>query len=218
MQEKALLPHPHVLLFDLGGVVFRLGYEEAVARFENLGLKDAKSHLDASEQKGIFGILERGEISKEEFRHRFSELVGHDVTLEECAYAWLGYMLGVPQANLEALKTLRKAGYRVCLLSNTNYFMLDHVRSGAFDGHGNGIDYYFDRVYASCECHMMKPGKAIFRHVIDEEGVKACDILFLDDSERNTSAAHALGYQTLLVRDADGWIEPLSDLLGISLS
>ena len=39
------------IAFDLGGVVLALNYEQAVRRFEEIGLKDARRHLDAFEQK-----------------------------------------------------------------------------------------------------------------------------------------------------------------------
>ena len=41
------------IAFDLGGVVLALSYEQAVARFEEIGLRNARQHLDAFEQKGI---------------------------------------------------------------------------------------------------------------------------------------------------------------------
>ncbi len=34
------------LIFDMGGVVFSLGYEQAVRRFEDLGVHDARIFMD----------------------------------------------------------------------------------------------------------------------------------------------------------------------------
>ena len=211
--NKNLAHNPRVLLFDLGGVVFELGYAEAISRFSALGLMNAEKQLDASVQTGIFGQLERGEIGKEDFREAFSKLLGSKVTLEACSHAWLGYLKSVPHRNLETLTSLRQRGYRLCLLSNTNPFMLDYVRSDAFDGMGHSLDFYFDKLYVSCECKMMKPEPAIFQHLIAEEGVNAADILFIDDSPRNTEAAAAIGMQTLLATSVQGWIEPLQEML-----
>ena len=64
------------IAFDLGGVVLALSYEQAVRRFEEIGLKDARQRLDAFEQKGIFGDLESGRITTEDFRRELSLLVG----------------------------------------------------------------------------------------------------------------------------------------------
>ena len=204
---------PAVLLFDLGGVVFELGYEEAVRRFSALGLKNARTHLDASVQTGIFGQLERGAIDKEEFRAAFSELVGHEVSLSDCAHAWLGYLKSVPEENLLLLRALRARGFRLCLLSNTNPYMLDYVRSSAFDGKGHSLDEYFDALYVSCACGMMKRERAIFEHVLAQEGVAPQDVLFIDDSPRNIAAAEAVGMRTLLAEDAYRWKEALQSRL-----
>ena len=94
------------IAFDLGGVVVALSYEQAVRRFEAIGLKDARQRLDAFEQKGIFGDLESGRISAEDFRKELSLLVGRRLTMEECSTAWQGYIDHVPKRNLEALLSL----------------------------------------------------------------------------------------------------------------
>ena len=77
------------IAFDLGGVVVALNYEEAVRRFEAIGLKDARQRLDAFEQKGIFGELECGKITAEDFRKELSLLTGRELTHEECYTAWI---------------------------------------------------------------------------------------------------------------------------------
>ena len=65
------------IAFDLGGVVLALSYEQAVRRFEEVGLKDARQQLDAFEQRGIFGDLESGRITAEDFRRELSKMVGN---------------------------------------------------------------------------------------------------------------------------------------------
>ena len=103
------------IAFDLGGVVLALSYEQAVKRFEEIGLKDARQRLDAFEQKGIFGELESGQITSEDFCRELSVLVGRTLTMDECYWAWHGYVDHVPKRNLEAILSLRARGYKVCL-------------------------------------------------------------------------------------------------------
>ena len=69
------------ILFDLGGVIITLDQQQAIRRFQEIGLKDADQRLDAYTQEGIFGDLERGAISAETFREKLSELIGKEVTL-----------------------------------------------------------------------------------------------------------------------------------------
>ena len=120
------------LIFDMGGVVFDLGYGQAVRRFGEIGVEDAGTLLDASIQTGIFGDLEGGRITCEEFRRGLSAHVGRELSLEECDYAWKGYILDLPRRNLDKLVELRSRGYRLFLLSNTNPFITRWAHSPQF--------------------------------------------------------------------------------------
>ena len=201
------------IAFDLGGVVMALNYENAVMCFEEIGLKDARNHLDAFHQHGIFGQLEDGSISKAEFLQELSKLIGRDVTPKECFYAWHGYVDHVPQRNLETLLDLRAQGYKVCLLSNTNPYMMDWVCSPEFDGMGHPINYYFDALYLSYECRMMKPRAEIFQMMLDGQKATAEETLFIDDSPTNVAAAEALGIKTLCPQNNEDWTGKLKALL-----
>lgn len=203
------------IAFDLGGVVIALSYEQAVRRFEEIGLKDARQHLDAFHQRGIFGDLERGIISTEEFRIELGKLIGKEVTYDECLYAWHGYVEYVPQKNLQMLLKLRQLGYRVCLLSNTNPFMMQWAMSNEFDGNGHSMDYYFDNLYLSYKFKYMKPSPEIFKIMLDGQQSSAEETLFIDDGQKNIEAAKELGMKTLFPENNEDWTEPLAKLLGI---
>lgn len=203
------------IAFDLGGVVIALSYEQAVRRFEKIGLKDARQHLDAFHQRGIFGDLERGIITTEEFRIELGKLIGREVTYDECLYAWHGYVEYVPQKNLQMLLKLRQLGYKVCLLSNTNPFMMQWAMSNEFDGNGHSMDYYFDNLYLSYKYKYMKPSPEIFKIMLEGQQSSAEETLFIDDGQKNVEAAKELGMKTLFPENNEDWTEPLAKLLGI---
>jgi putative hydrolase of the HAD superfamily len=203
------------LIFDLGGVVITLDQSQAVRRFEALGLKDASEQLNAYTQDGIFGDLEGGKIDAETFRRELSLLTGRDVTHQECAHAWQGYAKDVPQRNLDALKRLRKEGYRLLLLSNTNPYMMEWVDSTAFDGQGHSIRHYFDAIYLSYEMKLMKPDGTFFRRVLMAEQVPPSSCLFLDDGPRNVASASQIGINTLCPKNGEDWTKELFAMLGI---
>lgn len=205
------------IAFDLGGVVIALSYEQAVKRFEEIGLSDARKHLDAFCQQGIFGDLEKGLITPEQFRTEISRLVGRELSHDECRYAWHGYVEAVPQRNLQMLLRLRQLGYKVCLLSNTNPYMMQWAMSNEFDGNGHSIEYYFDHLYLSYQCKQMKPSPEIFRMMLEGQQSTPEETLFIDDGQKNIEAAKALGIQTLFPKNNEAWTEPLAKLLGISL-
>jgi putative hydrolase of the HAD superfamily len=203
------------IAFDLGGVVIALSYEQAVKRFEEIGLSDARKHLDAFCQQGIFGDLEKGVITPEEFRTEISRLVGRELSHDECRYAWHGYVEAVPQRNLQMLLRLRQLGYKVCLLSNTNPYMMQWAMSNEFDGNGHSIELYFDHLYLSYQCKQMKPSPEIFRMMLEGQQSSPEETLFIDDGQKNIEAAKALGIQTLFPKNNEDWTKPLAKLLGI---
>lgn len=207
--------HPAIknIAFDLGGVVIALSYENAIRTFEEIGLRDARQHLDVFHQHGIFGDLERGQVTEEEFRVELSRIIGRELTMDECFYAWHGYVESVPQRNLDMLLRLRQQGYKVCLLSNTNPFMMQWACSPAFDGGHHPIDYYFDRLYLSYECKVMKPAPEIFHQMLSGQQSTAEETLFIDDSPKNCAAAEALGIRTLCPQNNEDWIPQLLNIL-----
>ena len=193
------------IAFDLGGVVIALSLEGAIRNFEKMGLADARLRLDAFQQKGVFADIEAGRITKEEFLVEMCRMTGREVTMQECFDAWHGYVDYVPQQNLDALLRLRENGYKVCLLSNTNPFMTMWAESPDFDGHGHPVSYYFDHLYLSYLCGVMKPDPEIFHIMLKGQDALPEETLFIDDSPTNVHAAQSLGIHTLCPHDNEDW-------------
>ena len=193
------------IAFDLGGVVLALSLEGGIKGFEKIGVRDARQRLDAYQQKGVFADLESGRISKEEFREEMCRLTGKEITLQDCFEAWHGYVDYVPQQNLETILRLREKGYQVCLLSNTNPFMTMWTDSPAFDSQGRPMSYFFDKLYLSYECGVMKPAPEIFQMMLEGQHALPEETLFIDDSETNVKVAQSLGIQTLCPHNNEDW-------------
>ena len=201
------------IVFDLGGVIMTICQEEAIKRFKSIGLKNVEDYLNPYTQTDIFGDIEEGKISAEQFREKLSELIGKEVTYEECKFAWLGYRQDVPLRNLDILRKLKVQGYKLILLSNTNPFMMSWGLSGEFDGNGNSLESYFDSLYLSYKLGVMKPNKKIFQYIIDNEKIQPSESLFIDDGERNINAARLLGFKTLCPINGEDWTKELIELL-----
>ena len=204
------------IVFDLGGVVITLSQEQAIERFEALGLKDARQRLDAYTQSGIFGDLEGGKIDAETFRSELSKLVGREVTYDECCYAWQGYCKDIPQRNLDCLLRLRKEGIRVILLSNTNPFMTALTHSPRFDGKGHSLEYYVDACYLSFQQKVMKPDPLIFSKMLMGEHILPEETLFVDDGPRNVAAASQMGMFTLCPENGSDWTKEVLAAFGLN--
>lgn len=193
------------IIFDFGGVIVTIDQQQAVRRFEEIGLKNAAECLDPYTQSGIFGDLEEGKITAEEFRVELSDMAGKELTFDDCKYAWMGYSKGLPKRNLQALRELKAKGYRLILLSNTNPFMMDWADSEYFDGMGNPVSSYFDSMYRSYEVKMMKPDEKFFQYVIDTEKINMDETLFVDDGPRNVAVAERIGIHTFCPENGKDW-------------
>lgn len=201
------------IVFDLGGVIMTICQDEAIKRFKSIGLKNVENYLNPYTQTDIFGDIEEGKISAEQFREKLSELIGKEVTYEECKFAWLGYRQDVPLRNLDILRKLKAQGYKLILLSNTNPFMMSWGLSGEFDGNGNSLESYFDSLYLSYKLGVMKPNKKIFQYIIDNEKIQPGESLFIDDGERNINTARLLGFKTLCPINGEDWTKELIEIL-----
>ncbi len=197
------------VIFDMGGVVITLDSEEAMRRFSALGLTDFAERMNPYTQKGIFGELEEGKLSEKEYRQKLSEVCGRSLTFDEVKHCWMGYMKEVPANKLATILDLKKKGYRVILLSNTNPYVSTWTDSKDFSGDGHSIDEYFDALYRSFEVKYMKPDDQFFRYVLSQEKLLPEEALFVDDGPRNCAAASELGIRTYCPENGADWTEEI---------
>lgn len=196
----------------MGGVIFRQDSEEAFRRFREAGL-DPEKYMGAFGQKEFFLDVENGKIDADTFCRKMAEASGREhVSWEEAQHCWLGFLKDVPVERLHYLLELKKH-YHVCLLSNTNPFMMSFTRSSKFSSDGKPISFYFDTLFCSYEMKAYKPNCEIFIKALDTDKMIADETLFLDDSMKNIVAAQRLGIQTLYVKTNEDWRDRLTLVL-----
>lgn len=94
--------------------------------------------------------------------------------------------LSLDPGTLEVLLDLKAGGTRLALLSNAGRDFGSYFRHGT-------LGDLFDRVFVSGELGTIKPDAAIFRHVMDELGIRPEQTVFIDNKEENVRGAEALG-------------------------
>ncbi len=198
------------LLFDLGGVIMDIKKENCIAAFERLGLPDAASYFGDYGQQGVFMAIERGDISVEQFHQALREVLPAGTTDQDIDHAFNQFLIGIPTHRLRQLEDLRRLGYRIYLLSNTNRVMWDATIRSEFEKDGHTMQHYFDGIVTSFEARALKPDAEIFRYAERTLGIKPEETLFFDDSQANLDGAALLGFNTALVRPGDEFIDLIS--------
>lgn len=187
------------IIFDLGGVVIDLDRSRAVHGLRNLGVADAEVLLGEYQQKGPFLLLESGKISSAQFYDVLLPLCRPGTTCSELQEAFESFLVALPTARLESIRKLRKEGFKVYMLSNTNPVMYNHWIELAFRQEGRMVNDYFDGIVLSFQERTCKPDPVIFRNLLERYGLKAEETLMLDDSEANCESARSVGMQAVRV-------------------
>ena len=102
------------------------------------------------------------------------------------------------------------------MVIQSGYNMHKIKMSTEFDDNGHAIDYYFDHLYLSYQCKLMKPSAEIFKMMLDGQQSTVQETLFIDDGRKNIEAAQALGIQTLFIENNADWTGPITELLQIN--
>jgi putative hydrolase of the HAD superfamily len=197
------------LLLDWGGVltsnVFDSFRDFCVA--EGLA-PDAVKRLFREEPRAreLVRGLETESLSEDEFGERFGELL----ELEDRTRLIERMFGGVrpDERMLAAVRTVRAAGFRTGLISNS--------MGGASYDHAI-FPELFDGVVISGDVGMHKPQPEIFLLGAERAGVAPDQCVFVDDLRENCDGAEAVGMTVVLHRGADTTLPELERLLGVEL-
>ncbi len=191
--------------------MFNQNTEEAFRRFRQVGI-DTDFYMGKYGQKDFFLDVETGSIDDKEFCRKMSEVVGKTISWDEAQYCWLGFFDGVPEERLRNLETLRK-NYHLCLLSNTNPFIMAYTRSCKFSNVGKPITDFFDSLFCSYEMNCCKPDDEIYLKALKQDLMVAGECLFVDDSQTNCDAAERLGFHVLHSKSNSEWMPELTEII-----
>lgn len=145
-------------------------------------------------------LLETGAISDDEFFDRMTARYvadGGDASVDAriAQRAVFGRGLAACGAMIDAVRQVKRAGYRTALLTNIS-------RSGeALWRSLFAVDELFDVVVDSSQVGLRKPDPAIFRLTCERLGLQPEQCLFVDDLRCNVDAAADLGMTTLQCKD-----------------
>ena len=201
-----MLTGKKVLIFELCGVVLDLVVERSFAAMLSLGVPAEMLTESGCLMNERMMQYDRGDITTDEMFGYIKSFVPQAVELDDKVREIWNLMLGnIPAAKLQRLATLRQAGYRVVMLSNTNSGHWPRIEELFVEACGKLPAECFDALYLSFLMRCRKPEPGIFLSLLESEGVEAADCLFFDDSAENCAAARALGIDAVLVERNASW-------------
>ena len=191
------------IIFDLGGVILNISYQDSINAFKELGVHDFDDIFTQATQIHLFDRFDKGEIPPAVFRGELRRLSGLPLTDDAIDQAWNAMLLDLPWHRIDLLEGI-KGNYRLFLLSNTNaiHFPVfrDYLqRTFGFDS----LDHLFEKQYLSYEIGMRKPDRDPFDLIIRENDLIPEETLFIDDSEQHMAGAVAAGLKAFWLNNKE---------------
>lgn len=192
------------VIFDMGGVLVDLDIEDCKKTFkELLGYNDIDTIIDACHQKGIYGDLEEGKLSADEFRSIVLAGSRPGASPEQVDEAMSHILVDIAPYKSAMLKRLSEK-YELYMLSNNNPICLPYSRK-MFEEAGVPLENIFRKCFFSFEMKALKPSETFYKEVINQIGLPAEQMLFIDDSMKNVEGSVAAGLPAV-------YYEPGTDL------
>ena len=183
------------ILFDLGGVLFHINYQDTIDAFEKIGGNNFKENYSQFNQDSIFDDYEIGHITTKKFVSTLQKVLPNS-TEKEIVAAWNAMLMGMPKEKFEYLKKLSEK-YNLYLLSNTNELHIESVNKTLKEELGiEDIGSYFTKAYYSHKIHMRKPYHQTFEWVLKDSNIKAEETLFVEDTIQHIKGANNAGLKT----------------------
>lgn len=187
------------IIFDLGGVLLNISYQNTIDEFEKLGVDNSSAFYSKKSQKNIFNLLETGEISENELIREIQSSC-KSATRKQIIFAWNSMLLDLPKNRTNLLNNLKEK-YQLFLLSNTNSIHIKEFKIRL--GEEKYLEFYnlFDKVYYSHKIGIRKPHSEVFRLVLNENNLNEKEVLFIDDSPQHIEGSKELGIHTYHLKD-----------------
>jgi len=177
------------IIFDFGDIFINLDKEIIFREIDKFGGSTTLS----PEIMNLNYKFEVGEINPDAFVEKLKQ-VYPNANSEDIIRIWNGMLLDFPDERLHFIENLASENnYRLFLLSNTNALHIPHVAEKMGLEKFNRFKNSFEKFYLSHEINLRKPNADIYNFVLQENGLKAEETFFIDDTKENTDAAEKLG-------------------------
>lgn len=192
------------IIFDLGGVILNLNYHKTINAFQEIIDAPFETVYSQAQQSHLFDLFETGKISAKNFRNELCNQFNRSLSDTDFDRAWNAMLLDLPAKRIELIRDLSKH-YQLLLFSNTNEIHLRAFQKIIADKYGNPflLEEVFHKTYYSHVIGERKPNKSAFEYILEDQKIKAEEVLFIDDSEQHVLGAESLGIRAVHLKGID---------------
>jgi HAD superfamily hydrolase (TIGR01509 family) len=173
------------ILFDIGNVLLRFDYKEALHALIPAELGDAAARLRLLDEKRE--DLESGRIAADDFVQWSLETLGTQASVEEFVAAWRSIFTPIPET-WALVEKLHAEGHRLILFSNINAIhhpWIFEAYPGFEKFHGAVMSY---------EIGVMKPHDGFYQWALREYDLVPEETFYIDDLEPNIETGRKHGF------------------------
>lgn len=193
-----------VIIFDFGGVLYNVDYFASSKALGKLsGRPEIFENMSLVKIMDFACEFEKGLISAGEFRSYIKTEYELNGSNDEINAAWNAMLLGIKPEAFDFVKKIKEI-FPIALLSNTNLIHYNFFKKESVE-----LFNLFGKVFLSYKIGMRKPDSEIYHFACKSLDVLPDEVLFIDDSEINISAAKEAGLN--VIHFSNGM--KLSDLL-----
>ena len=193
------------IIFDLGNVVLNFDHMlicEGIARYSRYSSNDVYQLGFNSE---VFELYNRGKIKSEELFQWISRRFDINISYDTFQSIWSD-IFSLDDSIERVVSDLKKNGYYLVLVSNTNELHFDFIR-GNFKVIG-----LFDDLILSYRIGYSKPHEEIFRKALKRASSFPEECVYIDDIEEFCKVAEDLGINSIVYRSTEQLIKRLKEL------
>ena len=222
------------IVFDFGGVLLDLRPDRCISEFKKIGIPEIEQMLSLAHQQGVLDAMEKGKYTLDKFcdairaahtgayerTGKLRSMIpfmkdGYPIPApsnRQVVLAFSSMCDGIPPYRLEFVNQLKKEGYHVSVLSNTNTIHWDYCLRYFIEA-GYEPRELFEFSWLSYEMHLVKPNPDIFKIILDESGYVPDETLFVDDNTHNCEVAATFGIHTFCPPIRSDWTTQIRQYL-----
>ena len=182
------------LIFDLGGVVIDIDFNQALKTWEEWSALPIEEIQRRFKMDATYERHERGEIEASEYFAHIRKILELEATDTDIASGWNAIFVGEIFETVSNILSVRDQ--LPCFAFTNSNTTHQIVWMSAYPR----VVESFHRIFVSSELGFRKPEREAFNAIAEATGISLDALLFFDDTEENVLAAQVAGLKTVYVK------------------